>query len=204
MGAAILRGLDVPLIGFDVERAWADEAWLVSRGPRVTGSEAERLSRRQFRGVALLDAVLREDLGLAEAEALDVLRDLVTETGVRFITRTIPFPSRREWRGAGMGDRERFAGQAARRFFNAEIGRVDHGDGFLEVDVKACRFVRLAREIGRPELAPLFCEADSVLFGRPGAPIRLEREGTIANGADRCDFRFVYEDAPSAEPAGPA
>ena len=62
----------------------------------------------------------------------------------------------------------------------------------LGFDVGACRFVELCEELGRAHLARMFCAADSIFFERGESPVRLERQGTLARGASRCDFRFHF------------
>ena len=52
----------------------------------------------------------------------------------------------------------------------------------------------LTRRLGRTELAPLFCGADSVYFDQPDSPLRLVRDETLAGGGQRCAFRFHLDD----------
>ncbi|MEC7362790.1 MAG: L-2-amino-thiazoline-4-carboxylic acid hydrolase, partial [Actinomycetota bacterium] len=59
-------------------------------------------------------------------------------------------------------------------------------------DFGQCRFVQLTPPLGRAHHATMFGAADSDFFAREGAPVRLERTGTLATGAPRCDFRFHY------------
>lgn len=155
---------------------------------------AEALSRHQLRPAVRLDDALRDVLGMDEAARVGVLRAVVSETGARFVEAHMPMPTRAAWHAASVAERERFAAGASAPFFNARVGGVSADRSSVRVDVSACRFAELCAALGRPYLAPLFCEADSVWFGRPGARVRLLRTGTIAQGAPRCDFHFVYGD----------
>lgn len=67
-------------------------------------------------------------------------------------------------------------------------------------DVHDCPYVRTFGHYGVPEIAPLGCAGDDILFARlPGA--RMERSGTLARGQDRCDFAFVRTTAKTHVPA---
>lgn len=62
----------------------------------------------------------------------------------------------------------------------------------IAFDCVRCPFKDLTARYGHPALGPAFCHVDEVIYGHlPG--VRFEREGTLARGAGRCDFRFVRE-----------
>jgi hypothetical protein len=67
--------------------------------------------------------------------------------------------------------------------------RVDSPGDLLALDVERCPISTFFAEQGVPELGPLVCKLDDLLVAKlPG--ITLERSGTIATGAERCDFRY--------------
>lgn len=157
-------------------------------------AEREVLVRHQLRAAVLLDEALIQALDLDEARRCELLLEVISETGARFIQKILPLPEVSDWHEASHEERERFLGEATGRFFNSEIDEVYIDDDELGFDVCDCRFVTLTEALGRPYLAAMFCAADSVFFERPEAPVRLERTGTLATGASRCDFRFSYRD----------
>lgn len=157
------------------------------------GERDERLSRRQFRAAVRFDDVAARDLGLADDERLWLVREIIAETGARFVRANAPLHVAEDWRAAPDAARRRFARELLGRFFNMEGEGLRAERDALSFDVTRCRFAELARAIGRPYLGPLFCEADSRLFDRADVPVALRRTGTIANGAAVCDFRFRYE-----------
>lgn len=60
---------------------------------------------------------------------------------------------------------------------------------YLRMDILSCPYLRHATAAGAPEIAPLFCKNDEYVYGDlPG--IEFNRTGTLANGADRCDFEL--------------
>ena len=60
---------------------------------------------------------------------------------------------------------------------------------YLRMDILSCPYLRHATAAGTPEIAPLFCANDEYAYGDlPG--ISFHRTGTLANGADRCDFEL--------------
>jgi hypothetical protein len=59
----------------------------------------------------------------------------------------------------------------------------------IEWDCTKCIYHDLFVRYGFPELTPIFCECDDVIYGNiPTA--RWRRTKTIGRGADVCDFRF--------------
>lgn len=67
----------------------------------------------------------------------------------------------------------------------------------LRMDILSCPYLRHCTAAGAPEIAPLFCANDEFAYGNlPG--ITFRRTGTLANGADRCDFELRRD---SNEPA---
>ncbi len=156
----------------------------------------DELTRHQLRPVLHMDDIAREVLGLSDDARMALLTDLVAETGARFVAGTVPQLALTRWRHADAGERERFAADVAGRLVNARVEQRSTGDAHLAFDVTGCLFVELCRSVGRPYLAPLFCEADSRHFDSPRSPLTLVRESTIARGATRCDFRFVYRPDP--------
>lgn len=60
----------------------------------------------------------------------------------------------------------------------------------LRMDIFACPYLRHCTAAGAPEVAPLFCANDEYVYGNlPG--ITFGRSGTLANGANRCDFELT-------------
>lgn len=155
-------------------------------------SAGEAFSRHQLRPVVLFSDVLRDDLGLNGERTLDVLRRLVAETGSRFIASQVALPERSSWDRMSEQSRQQLGETMLARFGNAEAHVVDSEGYPFAFDVSFCHFAHLTRQIGHPELAPLFCAADSVFFSRPAAPVRLERNSTLADGGVACTFRFRW------------
>lgn len=58
------------------------------------------------------------------------------------------------------------------------------------VDYLECGIVKFLRSQGADELAPCLCLTDYALFGALG--IELKRTMTLANGDERCNFRFRW------------
>ena len=61
------------------------------------------------------------------------------------------------------------------------------GDGF-GMDYTRCGICELCRDERCPELAKYMCRTDFLLADIIG--VNLERTGTIAEGAEKCDFRY--------------
>ncbi|ACV23558.1 Uncharacterised protein [Slackia heliotrinireducens] len=57
----------------------------------------------------------------------------------------------------------------------------------ISYDVLACPYHRVFAQLGAPELCQFFCRNDEVCYGDLDG-IRFVRTGTLAKGADCCDF----------------
>ncbi len=80
-------------------------------------------------------------------------------------------------------------GDYVSRFVPGEPGHFDYGIDFVE-----CGIIEFLRAEGAEELAPVLCELDwphTELLG-----IELIRTTTLAQGGERCDFRFRRPGAP--------
>ena len=92
------------------------------------------------------------------------------------------------------------------RYLDRKLGERGHPDGFVSrivtdkdetfglgygVDILECGICKLFERHGYGKYASILCEVDYVTSGIAG--LTLVRSGTIANGADKCDFRFKRE-----------
>ena len=154
------------------------------------------MTRRQLRSVLLLHDGLIAAAGLAREDARAVLRAVMLASGARFVAHFQPALTPQGWAAAAADQRSRYASDLVARLFNASVDQVRAEAASLAFDVVACRFVSLLRELDRLEFAPLFCEVDDAFAAMPGSYLKLDRTGTIATGALRCDFRLRFRDAP--------
>jgi len=89
------------------------------------------------------------------------------------------------------------------KLFNKKISVKGHPDGFRAIlltdkaetynlgygiDILECGICKLFQKHRAGKYASILCEVDKVTSGLAG--LELIRTGTIANGADKCDFRF--------------
>ena len=59
------------------------------------------------------------------------------------------------------------------------------------IDILECGICKLYNKHHSQKYAPILCEVDAITASLAG--LKLIRSGTIANGAAKCDFRFVRE-----------
>lgn len=89
------------------------------------------------------------------------------------------------------------------KIMNKKISKKDHEDGFLAkvitdkqktygfgygIDILDCGVCKLFNKHNAEKYTPILCEVDKLTSNLAG--LELVRKGTIANGADKCDFRF--------------
>ena len=154
----------------------------------------EALVRHQLRAAVRLDDATKRALRAPdwpEARRRALLLEVIAATGSRFIEHNVPFPTRETWRDAGNAAREGFIEAMRGRLFNAQLEPAGVTADAVGFDVSACRFVELCRELERPYLAAMFCEADSRFFAEHTDLIELRRTRTQARDASPCDFRFT-------------
>lgn len=156
-------------------------------------SEEERLSREQIGpGLILYDELCKV---VSEEEARAMTRDAVISGAIAFLRKSIGPLRARDLKAMDETQREAFVQERGKRFFNATMrwDKIEHDE--VRFTVTSCRFPRLCREAGFPQLAPLFCEGDATFFGSVEPNVTLERPHTIAGGAKSCPFtlRWVGE-----------
>ena len=161
----------------------------------VTGNETsgEKYTRAVIANTLHLETALKRNTSINDDAVHDLLRQVVAQSGAAYIRSNLKIPSIPKWKSMSPESQSGFAEGVLERFENMEA-QVVQEEGFdFGFDVRLCHFANLSREMGRADLAPLFCEADSVYFGDPLVPIRLHREEKISTGDARCAFRFRLE-----------
>jgi len=161
-------------------------------GRVAPGDGGEWASRRQLGQVLAVEGALREGLGLSAARVLELVGQVVGQSGARFVAVNVGSLTRPRWEAMSGTERRGYVEGVIASFPNAIGEVVDDPRVAVAFDISACRIAELCREIGRPELGPLFCAADRVYYDDPQVPIELERAGTIAEGHDRCPFRLRF------------
>lgn len=90
-----------------------------------------------------------------------------------------------------MEARRRWSQDTHRRVYPNDwvVDVIERGDDFaFGLDYRECGVCKLCREEGCPEYAQYLCRLDFMTSGMMG--IHLTRTMTLAEGFDRCDFRF--------------
>ncbi len=61
----------------------------------------------------------------------------------------------------------------------------------IHMNFNRCLHLDVTAEHGCPELCPLFCETDTIIFAGYEPKIRFQRSGTLATSHACCDFHFL-------------
>jgi len=178
-----IRKLPVLLLKL-VSRSLSKNTWQSVEPP---GDERDILSRRQMDAAVVLYRLLVPVTG--EKKALECLEEIVLAGSIEFI-RIVFGDIKTLVEITHSGDPAKFD-EVFRYFVNAEYIIRSFSSDTAAVDITRCRFVELSQKLGLPELAPLFCRGDEIVFNAEGSPVHLTRKGTLASGASRCDFRFT-------------
>jgi len=75
-----------------------------------------------------------------------------------------------------------------------EIKPVQDDERCIAFDYTRCFYLDLLTVYGVPELAPLYCKMDDMLYESLPSQIVWRRSGTLAQGDECCDFRWCWEE----------
>jgi hypothetical protein len=169
------------------------------RRARALEPELPRFRQRMNRGLftplagslVALFHTLREDAGLERNAAAAVIDELL-QTAYR---RRLSPPIKGKLMGAAfrlpvLRNAVLRSMERAREDAGGFVMRkVDSPGDLMAFDVEYCPISKFFAEHDAVEVGPLVCKIDDLLVSTmPG--ISLQRTGTIANGAARCDFRY--------------
>jgi hypothetical protein len=94
---------------------------------------------------------------------------------------------------APLSQERRYAGDWVFEYVKGNGETFDWGRDYVE-----CGIVKFLHSQGADELTPYLCLTDYALFGALG--IELKRTMTLAEGCEKCDFRFKKGESPSGWP----
>jgi len=196
-GAEALRGLLAERFGAAdldgiVATARAEYARTIERLPWIGGSANPRSF--SLYGAALWLALWRtlHPRGLTLEDARTLFVEIFRRYWARYpgflrklygSVRMGPRSQRRTQRLSILSEQRENPHDYVQHFVPGEPGRFDFGIDFVE-----CGIIKFLRAEGSEELAPVLCELDwpnAELIG-----VRLDRTTTLAQGGERCDFRF--------------
>lgn len=155
-------------------------------------SPEEKLTQRQMAPAVVLYLLLEQKF--SRARALRIVSELSQRVGIAFLKYNVPEIQASQYRHLSRKQKLAKLKQITKRFFNAKAElKLDSQDNF-HFTVNVCYFARYAKELGLPELAPLFCASDKIYFDTYQPDVRLIRTVTLANDDQPCDFYFKWRD----------
>ena len=81
-----------------------------------------------------------------------------------------------------------------------EIEVHEESEARFSFDVIRCQYAEIYREMGMGQIGHLLsCNRDASFCEGYDPNIKLDREQTIMNGADRCTFRYRYENSSASK-----
>ena len=160
-------------------------------------TSAEACSQRQLAPALVLYDVLVNCLD-SEPRAREVVQAVVNAFAPAYLQFSIPQISAQRVVQQSSHQREQYFTAICRRFFNAR-GRILVRDERLEFRVHLCFFASYCRQLGYPQLAPVFCAADARYFVDQQPDVVFARTQTLANGDAVCDFSFQLKQQSSTD-----
>ena len=76
-----------------------------------------------------------------------------------------------------------------------EVEWVEDSERRIAFNIQRCFYLDTLTSYGAPELTPLFCRLDDLMYEALPASISWERTKTLGRGDDVCDFRWCLRDA---------
>jgi hypothetical protein len=85
-----------------------------------------------------------------------------------------------------------------------EIEWIEDSDQCVSFDIRRCFYQEVLTAYGAPELTPLYCKMDDLIYEGLPPSITWERTKTLGRGDDACDFRWCRAagEPPGAKPPG--
>lgn len=156
-------------------------------------SKNEKLSQRQMAPLVILYRLLKEE-GYSQEDALDYCLKISKEVAVAFLDYNVPPIRKKDWIGQPEEKKKRLLQKIANRFFNmTSINKLHPNDKFT-IEVTGCKFAQYAKELGVPELGPVFCATDRYYFENFQPDVKFHRTQTLAIDGKPCDFMFTWKD----------
>jgi hypothetical protein len=157
-------------------------------------SEEERLSRKQIGPGIILYKELRKVV--SQERAIDIAEQAIIAGAIAFLKRSIGPLRKDKLESLNDTQRRAFVEEKGKRFFNATITWDTIEPTKVAFTVTSCRFPRLCKDAGVPELAPSFCRGDATFFGNVEPNVQLDRPQMISTGAPTCQFALQWIDTP--------
>jgi predicted ArsR family transcriptional regulator len=170
----------------------------VARGAPFEGfplatDDKERGSRAQLGPAIVLYRLLREQ-GCEAAR--QVVADVVHDGALAFLASAVGPIEQKTLQALSSREREQYLSAIGDRFPNATLRFEKTDSDAVQFRVTSCRFVSLCRELGEPDLAPIFCAGDATYFGHVEPGVSLHRPETLAAGDDSCLFSLTWSSPP--------
>ncbi len=146
------------------------------------------LERSLLPGLALYQTLL--DQGDTQEEALAEMERLMASS-VTGLTRTMAFLGRLPRPFAIFRLLEPWVVRLGFPAEGWEIEPVENSADCVAYNVRRCIYLDTLTSYGAPELTPVFCGGDDIMFPALAPSITWERTMTMGRGGDRCDFRWV-------------
>lgn len=74
-----------------------------------------------------------------------------------------------------------------------KVSWLHEGRGVVGFDLHSCFYLDVLTGYGAPELTPVFCRLDDLMYEGLWPGVRWQRTGTLGRGDACCDFRFYKE-----------
>lgn len=153
----------------------------------------ERLSQRQMAPLVILYQVLMEE-GYTQKEALDFCLEISKAVAVAFLDFNVPPIKKSEWEGESDAKKRGLLNKIADRFFNMKSNNQLHPNDEFTIEVTGCLFAQYAKDLGVPELGPVFCATDRYYFENFQPDVKFHRTQTLAIDGKPCDFKFTWKE----------
>lgn len=132
------------------------------------------------------------EFSIDQNKALDILRQ-ITNFKVQKTVENMPANLKAVYSGVATSDSIRDLTLKIMTYEDEKYGWATvfpKSDAYMAIDFTKCGLTEWLKEQGVPEITPIACDSDVILFGTMTG-LTFQRSKTIAKGDEICDFRFV-------------
>ncbi|MGI6594445.1 MAG: L-2-amino-thiazoline-4-carboxylic acid hydrolase [Christensenellales bacterium] len=153
-----------------------------------TKDKKDKESRKLIKEAILIYKLLLKYY--SEKEAEDIFRDLVTTAAITQLKCLVPVLKYEEIKAMSSEERKACYCDIINKFPNTEWRLESETEKEIGISVYRCRLVEIFDAVGLSHLRDSCCKGDALFFEKHQPDIGFERNTTIANGKDVCDFKF--------------
>lgn len=125
-----------------------------------------------------------------QPKAEEIIRKVILESAITQLKCLIPKLKKEKLIRLSEEERTKYFCGIISKFPNTDWRLVKGDTNHVHISISRCRLVELFDSVGHPELRDSCCTGDIEYFKRRQKEIVFDRDGTIGEGCQSCEFHF--------------